>query len=57
MEEKLTIRPQKIAESAAREMVMQFGPKKGQTIKVPKKKKLKFLLSKSAKDAILGAKK
>ena len=46
----------KIAETAAREMTMQFGPKKGQTIKVPKKKKLKFLLSKAAKDAILGVK-
>jgi DNA-binding protein HU-beta len=47
----------KIADRPAREMVMQFGPKKGQTIKVPKSKKLKFLLSKSAKDAILGVKK
>ena len=46
----------KLAETAAREMTMQFGPNKGKTIKVPKKKKLKFLISKSAKDAILGAK-
>jgi nucleoid DNA-binding protein len=38
-------------------MVMQFGPKKGQTVKVPKSKKLKFTLAKVAKDAILGAKK
>lgn len=47
----------KIADRPAREMTMQFGPKKGQVIKVPKSKKLKFLLSKSAKDAILGVKK
>ena len=47
----------KIADRPAREMVMQFGPKKGQTVKVPKSKKLKFTLAKVAKDAILGAKK
>lgn len=41
----------------AREMTMQFGPKKGQTIKVPAKRVLKFRFLKSAKDAILGAKK
>ena len=46
-----------LAESPAREMVMRFGPKAGQTIKVPKKKRVKFRVAKAAKDAILGAKK
>ena len=46
-----------LAESPAREMVMRFGPNAGQTIKVPKRKKLKFRVAKAAKDAILGAKK
>lgn len=45
----LTTRP-------ARTMVMRFGPKTGQTIKVPAKKVLKFRLTKSAKDTVLGAK-
>jgi DNA-binding protein HU-beta len=40
----------------AREMIMQFGPKKGQKIKVPAKRVVKFRISKAAKDAILGAK-
>lgn len=43
-----------LSERAAREMVMQFGPKKGQLVKVPKKKVLKFRVAKAAKDAILG---
>ena len=38
-------------------MVMQFGPKKGQTIKVPAKTRVKFRIAKAAKDAILGSKK
>ena len=42
---------------APREMVMRFGPKAGQTVKVPAKKVLKFRVAKAAKDAILGAKK
>lgn len=46
-----------LSERAAREMVMRFGPKTGQTVKVPKKKVLKFRVAKAAKDAILGAKK
>jgi DNA-binding protein HU-beta len=46
-----------LAESPAREMVMRFGPNAGQTIKVPKRKKVKFRIAKAAKDAILGAKK
>jgi len=41
----------------ARKMTMQFGPKKGQTVKVPAKKAVKFRVSKAAKNAILGAKK
>jgi DNA-binding protein HU-beta len=45
-----------LTESPAREMVMRFGPKTGQTVKVPKRKKLKFRVAKAAKDAILGSK-
>ena len=45
-----------LVERAPREMVMRFGPKAGQTVKVPKKKVLKFRVAKAAKDAILGAK-
>jgi DNA-binding protein HU-beta len=47
----------RVADRPARDMVMQFGPKKGQTISLPKSKKLKFSLAKVAKDAVLGAKK
>ena len=47
----------KIAERPAREMVMPFGPDKGKVKKIAKSKKLKFTLSKAAKEAILGAKK
>lgn len=46
-----------LSERAPREMVMRFGPKAGQTVKVPKKKVLKFRVAKAAKDAILGGKK
>jgi DNA-binding protein HU-beta len=46
-----------LVERAARDMVMRFGPKAGQTVKVPKKKVVKFRIAKAAKDAILGAKK
>jgi DNA-binding protein HU-beta len=45
-----------LTERPAREMVMRFGPKQGQTVKIPKKKVLKFRVAKAAKDAILGAK-
>jgi DNA-binding protein HU-beta len=45
-----------LAESPAREMVMRFGPNAGQTIKVPRKKRVKFRIAKAAKDAILGKK-
>lgn len=40
----------------AREMIMQFGPKKGQKITVPAKRVLKFRFAKVAKDSILGSK-
>lgn len=46
-----------LSERAPREMVMRFGPKAGQVVKVPKKKVLKFRVAKAAKDAILGSKK
>ena len=42
-----------LANRPAREMIMQFGPNKGQTIKVPAKRVLKFRIAKAAKDAIL----
>jgi DNA-binding protein HU-beta len=45
-----------LSERPPREMVMRFGPKTGQTVKIPKKKVLKFRVSKAAKDAILGPK-
>ena len=45
-----------LVERAPREMVMRFGPKAGQTVKVPKRKKVKFRIAKAAKDAILGSK-
>ncbi len=40
----------------ARTMTMQFGPKKGQTVKVPAKRVVKFRVAKAAKIAILGKK-
>ena len=40
----------------ARTMTMQLGPKKGQTIKVPARRAVKFRIAKGAKDAILGSK-
>ena len=46
-----------LANRPARTMTMQFGPKKGQTIKVPARRVVKFRVAKAAKDAILGAKK
>jgi DNA-binding protein HU-beta len=39
----------------ARQMTMQFGPKKGQVITIPAKRVVKFRVAKAAKDAILGA--
>ena len=46
-----------LAKSKPRTMVMQFGEKKGQTINVPAKTRVKFRVAKAAKDAILGIKK
>jgi DNA-binding protein HU-beta len=46
-----------LVERPARQMVMQFGEKKGQTITVPKKKVLKFRIAMAAKDGVWGAKK
>jgi DNA-binding protein HU-beta len=46
-----------LAKSKPRTMVMQFGDKKGQTINVPAKTRVKFRIAKAAKDAILGSKK
>ena len=46
-----------LAKSAPREMVMRFGPKAGQMVKVPAKTRVKFRVAKAAKDAILGIKK
>jgi DNA-binding protein HU-beta len=40
----------------ARTMTMAFGPKKGQTIKIPARKVVKFRVAKAAKEAILGSK-
>ncbi len=42
-----------VSSRPAREMIMQFGPKKGQKIKVPAKRVVKFRVAKAAKDAIL----
>jgi DNA-binding protein HU-beta len=46
----------KLVDRPARKMIMQFGPNKGQEIQVPKSKKVRFSISKAAKDAILGKK-
>lgn len=42
-----------VAKRAPRTMTMQFGPKKGQQVKVPAKKTPKFRVSKQAKDALV----
>lgn len=47
----------KVAEKAARDMKMTVGPLKGQTVRLEKSQKLKFLIARSAKEAILGPKK
>jgi DNA-binding protein HU-beta len=44
-----------LKESAAREATMPFGPRKGERYMIPAKKKVKFTVSKSAKDMITGA--
>ena len=45
-----------VANRPAREMIMQFGEKKGQKIKIAAKRVLKFRFLKGAKVAILGKK-
>jgi DNA-binding protein HU-beta len=42
-----------LAKREAREMIMRFGPKAGQMVKVPAKKVLKFRVAKAAKDIVL----
>ncbi len=46
-----------LAERPARQVLMRFGPRAGQTITVPAKQVLRFRFTKAAKDAILGVKK
>ena len=46
----------KLRKSNPRDMVMQFGEQKGQIKHIPAKLKVKFSVSKAAKEAILGAK-
>lgn len=47
----------KVNDRPARDMVVPFGPKAGQTIRIPPSQKLKFTIAKAAKDAILGSRK
>ena len=46
-----------LVDRPAREMIMRFGPKAGQKVKVPAKKVVKFRVAKAAKEAIVGVKK
>ena len=41
-----------LRESPAREVLMRFGPKAGEKVMVPAKKKVKFTVAKAAKEAI-----
>jgi|SRR5579871_925388 len=43
-----------LTQRPARQMVMRFGPRAGQTVQVPEKKVLRFRVAKAAKDAILA---
>jgi DNA-binding protein HU-beta len=43
-----------VRQTKAREMVMRFGPREGETIQVEAKTKLKFTFLKVAKEAILS---
>ncbi len=47
----------KLVDRPARKMIMRFGPDAGQEKMIPKSKKVRFSISKAAKDAILGPKK
>jgi len=46
----------KLVDRPARKMIMRFGADAGKEKLIPKSKKVKFLVAKAAKDAILGAK-
>ena len=46
----------KLVDRPARKMIMRFGPDAGQEKLIPKSKKVRFSISKAAKDAILGKK-
>ena len=46
----------KLVDRPARMMTMQFGADKGKQKLIPESKKVRFLVSKAAKDAILGGK-
>ncbi len=41
-----------LRESPAREVMMRFGPRTGEMVHVPAKKKVKFSVAKAAKEAI-----
>ena len=43
-----------LSERPSRDMIMQFGPDKGKTTRIPASKKLNLLFGKAAKDAILS---
>ena len=45
----------KLVDRPARKMIMRFGPDAGKEKMIPKSKKVRFSISKAAKDAILGA--
>jgi len=46
----------KLVDRPARKMIMRFGPDAGKEKLIPKSKKVRFSISKAAKDAILGNK-
>ena len=46
----------KLVDRPARKMLMRFGPDAGKEKIIPESKKVRFSISKAAKDAILGAK-
>jgi nucleoid DNA-binding protein len=43
-----------LTDRPARSMVMQFGPKEGQTVEIPAKKVLKFRVCQMMKDVVFG---
>jgi DNA-binding protein HU-beta len=46
----------KLVDRPARKMIMRFGPDAGKEKLIPKSKKVRFVIAKAAKDAILGRK-